>query len=244
MRKETRRARLWGVLIVLTVISTVQILTAEAQDGSLYRDKNGYFAAVPPKGWKQQDYPSDTIRSKVAFHHPSQRGAVIRVISGRTRETLTSLYELNGGDNRLFFLRKYPGSSFDVRKERRLDREALIIHMSVPGATEQEIVQFIRKGLWYSIAFAGRTKNQFESNYHFMRSFMNRFVMLHKDRKFSQEEIRAGQGARVKRLAELAEKDRNWREGLRWVQFGLERDPKNKDLKELQTRLQSNAGRR
>ncbi|NOS69627.1 MAG: hypothetical protein HOP33_06830 [Verrucomicrobia bacterium] len=49
-----------------------------------YSDKNGYFAAFPPSGWIQKDFPSETIRSKVEFIEPKRADVNIRVIVGPT----------------------------------------------------------------------------------------------------------------------------------------------------------------
>lgn len=49
----------------------------EKSSPEIYKDRNDYFVAVIPPGWRIQDYPAETIRTKLKFNHPTpghQRG--------------------------------------------------------------------------------------------------------------------------------------------------------------------------
>ena len=48
----------------------------------IYNDKNGYFTALAPTGWRQKDFPEETVRSKVEFINEQKGNISIRVIAG------------------------------------------------------------------------------------------------------------------------------------------------------------------
>lgn len=219
---------------------------AEDKRVNLYKDKNGYFTVLPPAGWRQEDYPSETIRSKVAFHHPTEQGVLIRIISGPTPSsdyTLDDLYQENRGKIDSYFRQKFPKGKYDIIKKDIEGRQALVQKNSLPGSIEQEIVLFVNKGIWYSITFSTVTKNQFEKNYKTFQRFLTTFTILEAGKKFSEQEIRDGLIAKYKRVAELHEQMGRIEDALDFVKEGLALDPSNKDLLEIEKRLQTKGSR-
>lgn len=213
---------------------------------NLYKDKNGYFTVLPPTGWKQEDYPSETIRSKVAFQHPTEKGILIRIISGPTptpNYTLDDLYQENKEKIDTYFRQKFPSGKYDIAKREIEGRQAVVQKNSLPG-TEQEVVLFINKGIWYSIAFNADTRSQFEKNYKTFQRFLTNFTILEAGKKFSEKEIRDGLIAKYKRVAELYEQMGRIEDALDFVKEGMAIDPNNKDLIAIEKRLQTKRGKK
>jgi len=221
----------------------LQAAKAEGGRAVLYKDKNGYFGAKPPEDWKQEDYPSETVRSKVAFHHPTERGVFIRIISAplpdpnvKFGDFFADIKENLG----TYFRKNLPNSKCDITKGKMEEREAVIARISAPPKVyEQEIVTFMDKGIQHNITFGATTKSEFDKNYKTFQRFLSNFVAMETARKFSDQEIRLSLVAKYKRLAELHEQSGLISEALDFVKEGLSIDPSNKDLIAIGKRLQA-----
>ncbi len=210
----------------------------------LYRDRNGYFAALPPEGWSQEDYPSETIRSKVAFHHPENSNIVIRILASAAPSenyTLEDLY-IENQQKIPALQRQYSNAIINLTKGKMGEYQTVVMRTSIPNLLEQEITQLVEANVYYSIAFSTITKTQFENNYKTVEKFLREFLVLKADRRFSEEELRATLVARSKRLAELNEQMGQIDEALRFVREGLAIDPDNTDLKSMESRLLTKKG--
>jgi tetratricopeptide (TPR) repeat protein len=225
---------------VVNVIACICLLAPSVAEAQIYKDNNGYFAAIPPSGWKQQDYPSETVRSKVAFNDPRPNGPDVRIIAGpvpRSGYSLDDLLAENKEKIDTVFKPKSPSGVYSVSKEKIGDREAVIQKNSMPGVMEQKVVMYVNKDIWYSIAFNATSKKEYESVAATFQKFLNSFTILETGRKFSDAEMKGAVIAKYKRLAEIYEQNGNTAEALVWVKEGLEVDPNNKDLADIQTRL-------
>ncbi len=234
-------------IISLFFLGILQTVFAETSSLVLYKDKNGYFVVKIPTGWEREDYPSETIRSKVAFHHPTEEGIHMRIISGPTPTSdysLDDLYQENKEKIESYIRQKYPNGTYDIAKKEVEGRQSVIQRNSIPDAIEQEVVLFVNNSISYNIAFTANTKSQFEKNYKTFKTFLSNFVILEKGKKFSDQEIRAGLIANYKRLAEINEQMGLIEDALDFVKEGLSIDPNNKDLIAIEKRLQTKRGKK
>lgn len=221
----------------ILAVTTVSLAQAEKD---IYRDKNGYFAAVRPQEWRQQDYPEETVRSKVAFHHPQIKGVTIRIISGPTPTpsySLDDLLEENQNKIATFFKPKFPSGTFTVTREKISDRDAVVQRNSAPGLGEQEVVLYVNKNIWYSIALGANSKGDLDRASTDFQSFLNSFTILDPGKKFSDKEIRSGLVAKYKRVAKLWEEQGRKADALEFVNQGLAIDPNDAELKQMKIRL-------
>jgi len=182
------------VLFLFLMGLFLQAANAEGGRAVFYKDKNGYFVAKPPEDWKQEDYPSETVRSKVAFHHPIEKGVFIRIISAPLPDpkvTFGDFYAEIKENLGTYFRQKVPNSKCDITKGKMAEREAVIARISAPPKVyEQEIVTFIDKGIQHNITFGANTKSQFDKNYKTFQRFLSNFVVMETTRKFSDQEIK------------------------------------------------------
>jgi hypothetical protein len=224
---------------VVNLVACACLLAPGIANAQIYKDSNGYFAVVAPSGWKQQDYPSETVRSKVAFNHPKLSGVDVRIIAGPTPESSYSLDDLlaeNREKIQTVLKPKIPGGSFTVSKEKVGDREAVVQLNSMPGA-EQKVVMFVNKSIWYSVALNASSRKEYESVRDAFQKCLNSFTILESGRKFSDGEMKAAVIAKYKRLAEIYEHNGDTVQALAWVKEGLEVDPDNKELLDTHTKL-------
>jgi hypothetical protein len=75
------RSKVWQIAVLVALVaSSTTVLSAEPEgklSATRYVDPKGFFAIVPPAGWRLQEYPQDA-RGKVAFLGPD--GAELRVL--------------------------------------------------------------------------------------------------------------------------------------------------------------------
>jgi len=131
---------------VANLIVCICLLAPSVAGAQIYKDSNGYFAAIPPSGWKQQDFPSETVRSKVAFNHPQPKGPGVRIIAGpvpRSGYSLDDLLAENKEKIDTLLKPKFPGGVFSVSKKTFGDRETVVQKNSIPGTMEQNIVMYV-----------------------------------------------------------------------------------------------------
>ncbi len=230
-------------IVVVALLSSVAI--GVAQDGKdIFKDKNGYFGALRPKGWRQQDYPEETIRSKVAFHHPQINGVNIRIIAGPTPTESYSLDDLlteNQQKIATIFKPKFPFGSFTVRKEKVGDREGVVQINSAQGAIEQKIVMFVNKNIWYSIACNANSKADYDKASTAYETFLSSFTILEGGKQFTDAEVKAGLVAKYRRVAKLYVEMGQKAEALNWVNQGLDVDSNDADLKQLKEQITTSA---
>ena len=221
----------------------LQTANTEGGRAILYKDKNGYFAVISPEGWKREDYPSETVRSKVAFHHPIEKRVFIRIISAPLpdpKRTFNDFYAETKEKLGTYFRQNVPNSKCDINKGKMGNLETIIARISAPPEVyEQEIVTFMDKGIQHSVTFGATTKGQFDKNYKTFQQFLSNFVVMETARKFSDQEIRMSLVAKYKRLAELHEQSGLIEQALDFVTEGLSIDPSNKDLIAIEKRLQT-----
>ncbi len=205
----------------------------------IYTDKiNGYFTVIPPSGWKQQDYPSETIRSKVRFNHPRLNEVNVTIIAGPNPQSSSSLDDLltSKQNNAAELKAKFPRGSFTVSKEKVGDREAVLVKTSMSGA-EQKLVFFVNNSIQYNVGLSATSKREYESLAETFQQFLNSFTMLESGREFSDAEAKAAVISGCKRRAELWEQRGDIPEALAAVETGLRVDPSNMELLDVQIRL-------
>ena len=67
-----RHLRHQALPIVLALSALLQ--SPAAAQAPFYTDANQYFVSVPLPLWKREDFPSEQVRSKVAFHSLARSG--------------------------------------------------------------------------------------------------------------------------------------------------------------------------
>jgi hypothetical protein len=130
---------------------------------ALYRDKNGCFSFLPPKGWIRDDYPNDP-RSKVQFRCPSMKGVEIRIIVQAGPPGLNSSNILDAVRAQMVDARSlFPTSvDFEITKGTFCGHIAAHIHWSLPTVVESEIIIFIIKGIIFNMSYGAPNKILFE----------------------------------------------------------------------------------
>lgn len=211
------------------------------QNSNIYYDKNGYFTALPPKGWEQKDYPDEAIRSKVEFINAQMDGVNIRVIATPVeRATMTNDELLVEITEKIETVLKpsYPSVNWSAHKEMIDDREAVVTAASGPD-NEQRIIQFIIKGVNYSIALNAKSKQEFLGTESIFNDFVSSFTILDTDKSISDDDRTQAQIARLKRIAILRQQEGHINDALDIVDEALSLDPTNAELQEFQQRLRS-----
>jgi tetratricopeptide (TPR) repeat protein len=225
---------------IVGLIAFVFVVAPVVTNAQIYNDNNSYFAAIPPSGWKLQTYPSETVRSKVGFNDPRAKGVGIRIIAGpvpRSGYSLDDLLAENKEKIDTVLKTKFPSGAYSVSKANIGDRIAVVQKNSIPGILEQKVVMFVNKNIWYSVAFSATSKKDYESVATTFQKFLNSFTILDSGRKFSEAEMKDAVLAKYKRLAKIYEQDGNIAEALAWIKEGLEVDPSNRALLDVQARL-------
>jgi hypothetical protein len=238
MSMKSSTLRTAGV-IVMVFLLTMAVSLAQSSE-NVYKDKNGYFVAFTPAGWGKQDYPEETIRSKVAFNNPQINGVNIRVIAGPTPTepyTLDDLLQENQQKIDTILKPRFPSGSFTIRKENIRGREGIVQLNSIPGTAEQKVVMFVNKNIWYSIAFSANSKSDYNKATAVFQRFLDSFIILDSGKRFTDAEIKAALVARCKRIAKLYIEMGQKGEALYWVNQGLAVDPDDVELKQMKQQL-------
>lgn len=198
-----------------------------------YEDKNGYFVAFPPCDWTQQDYPEETVRSKVAFQSGD---VIIRVIAGPLPSginTLDDLYsqvqeQLSGVQN-----------IKSLQKTRRGCQEAVVARIDTrnAGGATQEIVQYANTTLWFSIALNCPSLTSLDNNKQLFDSFLQTFLMFESREKFTEQQKEAAQAAKYVRLVKNMREMGNADLAQVYLKEGLQSYPNDKDLQALEAEM-------
>lgn len=235
MNRNTLRSLTLSSLLVLWATDAF----TQPASSEIYRDSNGYFAVLPPHGWTRKDFPSETVRSKISFHHPTDPRISVLIIAGPTPRdpyTLDDVYAENKAklDNPPPPLR---GGNFELKRTKSSRYEGVTMTISKAGMIESEVVMFVAKNLWYSINFSAGTKEDFNRNARIGRKFIEDFIILDPKKKFTNAEIVQGLAASKKAMAELLEKTGNFGDALLYAQEGRALTPHDKDLEAIEKRL-------
>lgn len=231
-------AMLAAVVSLAAYITDIQ--EANASEEQIYRDRNGYFIAVPPAGWNQMDYPSETVRSKIAFVNSREPDVLIRIIAApisRSPYSLNDMYEENKQKLGSVLRPRFPSVKSTITKTRIDDRDAIVWDSSGPPLGVQKIVQYVKGTAWYQIAFSTTTQKQFDKYNSTFERFLRGFVLLDKIGPYSEQDARAAIASRAKRLAELSEKMGNIDDAVRFLDEGLSIVPNDKELTQYKKNL-------
>jgi hypothetical protein len=213
---------------------------AQTQAGSheIYKDQNGYFVAVSPSGWRTQGFPTETVRSKVRFNHPTLNGVYIGVIAAASPRTSYSLDDvLTENRQKTDAVRRtVPGATLTVSKETVAGRNAVLSRIQ-RGAYELRTVTFIQDERFYQISLNTNSQTQRSAVADTFHAFLRGFTILDPRRAVSDADRKAALLSRYKSLAKLHETTGNRTEALDSVREALELDPQDKELLQMQARL-------
>ena len=242
MKKQPKQLtyRVLPSAILALLIYAIFIHQVQAGDQWIYKDGNGLFIAVPPAGWTQKDYPSETVRSKVAFVNPQKSDVLIRIIAGpipRTSYTLDDLYEENEQKIATVLRPRFPSVKFSIKKEKVGDLDAIVWMNSGPPMGIQKMVQYVKGNLWYQVAFSTTTQTQFDKYHSTFERFLNGFVLIDKTGDFSEQDAKCAIVSRYRRIAELYEEMGKTDEAVIFLNEGLSIVPDSKELLNYKQRL-------
>jgi len=236
------RRILIGALLALILSDTQSFAQSK-----IYTDNNQYFAVIPPQGWATEDNPSETIRSKVTFRHPSLN-LLIRVTAEPTLSTdftfddLYSQHKVRQAQMR----EKYPGGNYQMKPGSLGELRAVVHRNSYPNGDEHEMLSAVDNGIIYTIGLNAASLKEFNTGRKPFEGFLRSFVTLSKRKSFSDAEIKASLVAKYRRLAELSNLQGKTSEALEFINQGLALDPSNAELKamvaETQPTTQSGEG--
>jgi uncharacterized protein YggU (UPF0235/DUF167 family) len=209
--------------------------------GWLYRDNNGYFAVWAPAGWKQEDFPGETVRSKVAFHHPKDDSVVIRLIVGPTAARYSYDTMLAETQGKIPALKKQfgAGATIEVSKGEVGDHKTVVLRASVPRVLEQEVVLMLnaKATIAYSTSYSTASQKAFDEHYATFRAFLEELQILESGRTFTEDDLVQAAVSKKLRLAQLHEEIGQYDLARQYVQQGLALDPDNAELKTMEERL-------
>ena len=227
--------------IVVGVFFLIVSYTLKGNSQSaIYSDKNQYFVVLPPKGWEKEEYPNETIRSKVAFHHPSM-SILIRVTAEPTVgkdfsfDDLYTQHKVRQKQMRDLM----QGGNYEMKISRLGDLRAVLHRNSYPNGDEHEMLSVVENGIIYTIGLNAASVEELNGGRNAFEAFLNSFTPLSKGKTFSKSEINAGLVAKFRRLAELSELQGKIEEAIEFVNQGLLLDSSNLEFKVMLRRLQS-----
>jgi len=250
MNRKKLTFSMFCFFLILFILAESHLTNAYEKNqisGLYYQDKNGYFACIPPQGWKQEDFPEETIRSKVIFLDPQNIPIHIIVLSGPERNN----YDLNllfeDTSQRINQLRKkYSNGTFQVILSERVEwgnRKAIIIKSIIPSIIYQETIQALNKNIYYSISFTATTQNEYNKHYEVFQKFLKNFLILELDKKFSEADLLKCSISRYKALAKTYEMLGNIGAAIDCIQNAISLDPNNKELLDLKSKYESQLSR-
>ncbi len=206
----------------------------------IYKDRNGYFVAVPPAGWTQKDYPSETVRSKVAFVSTDDSFVLIRIIAGpipRPSYTLDDLYEEGKQQIATVLRPRFPSVTINLTKEKVHGLDAIVWMNSGPPVGVQKRVQYVKGNLWYQVSITTKTRTEFDKYHSTFERFLSGFVLLDKRGEFSEQDAKGAIVSRYRRIAELYEEMGRMDEAIVFLNEGLSIVPDSRELLDYKQRL-------
>ena len=198
----------WRGVVIAVALPFFYAVSASAQPEMpkpLYKDKNGYFASVPPDGWKQNDSQTETIRSKVSFSAPEDSRIAIFVIVGpspSTSYTLDDAYA-ESKEKKNHLPPAFRGGTFDVERKKIAGYDAVSITMSKTGMIENRSLLFVTNNLSYTVTFSAPTKTSYDKYVKTSEVFVSNFQILDPKKTFTDVEIREVLEARDKAMKRL-----------------------------------------
>jgi hypothetical protein len=240
----TRNLNIHAAVLLLILFSSTRILTQP----KIYTDNNQYFAAIPPQGWQKEENPSETIRSKVVFRHPSLN-LLIRVTAEPavrkdfTFDDLYAQHQIRQGQMR----DRFPRGKYEMQSGSLGELKAVIHRNSYSNGEEHDMLTVVDNGIIYTIGLNAESLEELNSGRRAFEAFKNSFVTLSKRKTFTGPEIKASLVAKNLRLAELSNQQGKNDEAIQFIKQGLALEPSNVDLKallaEIQPQTQMTGGR-
>lgn len=230
-----RHLRYWGVPVILAAL-----LESPAQgQPQVYTDANQYFMAVPPQQWQREDYPSEQVRSKVAYHPPREPQVTISIIAAPAPDPIPSFDQWYGERERRVaeLRRRFPTGRITLEKSRFGDHSAILMKMSIPREVEQEVILVMPGRLQYTLTYSAPTSEGFGTHRAAFDRFVGDFVPLGFGRRFSQRELTDTRVAFKKALAKSSEAIGDRQAALAFVNQGLEIAPQDPELQQMKLRL-------
>ena len=197
MKRAVRIALVLG--IALLILGSPNAARAE-KETAVFRTK--LFACVVPAGWRAEEDARETVRSKVAFRHPTESGLFIRVIAGPKPSSEYSAEDyLEEARQKVSsqLARIAPGTSWTVESRMVGDREYVFVSSKSAG---MEIAVHVGRSTYYNIALNWSTESQYASGRAELARFLEAFLPIDRD-GFTDAEVRQGMAASKARVAEV-----------------------------------------
>ena len=224
--------------VVLFILFSISSLFAS--DPFYYKDKNGYFAIIPPVGWLSKRYPQETVRSKITYHHPNNREIFIMMRSGpapRSNYTLDDWLKTNKNKISNILKKRYPNGLFTIRKSTIRDLDVLLQKNSIPGRVEQHIILALVGNVYHTVTFTATNKLTFSDNRDIYDAFKDSMLLYGGNREFHEKDIREAYASNRRALAELHLKMGDKKSASHYIREGLEKIPDHPGLKDLSKTL-------
>lgn len=233
MEKHLRHQAL-PIVLALSVL----LQSPAGAQAPLYTDANQYFVAVPPPQWQREDFPSEQVRSKVAFHSPRDPAVKISIIAAPAPDPIPSFDQWYGERERRVaeLRRRFPTAQFTLQRSRFGDHSAILMKMSIPPELEQEDVLVMPGRLQYTLTYTA-PPSSFRTHRPTFDRFIADFVPLGGGRRVSERELTETRLAFKKALAKSSEAMGDRQAALAFINQGLEIDPRDPDLQKMKQRL-------
>ncbi|MDD5422098.1 MAG: hypothetical protein WC592_05620 [Candidatus Omnitrophota bacterium] len=140
-------------------MTTASSPAATRRDAGICKDKNGYFAFSPPKGWKIEDH-SDGVRSVLYFIAPDSGAGIellVRPVKGKGVDIQAGRQKFLE-DQRLHF----PEGKFLLSDDRLCGYDASRIEIEIPGGVKQELYLFDADGMLFNLNYSASDSINFD----------------------------------------------------------------------------------
>ena len=230
-------------LLVFTLVMSLSLgigKSSEAQSAKkqllsekAYIDPKGFFKIRPPEGWQVQEFRNDP-RGKVKFICPDAYNTVLQVIA--MASPFSNLEELFR-DSKMAAERvksKY-NASFTIEKTSFANVPAIKLSVALQGKLKQVQMQFLLGKSHYTLSY-GAPPDRYEEFFSIAMISYESFEPILKD-VTKDEAIRHSVASKL-RSARLLIRMGQTEYALIVINEGLQLEPGNKDLKELNEQLQ------
>ena len=227
------------VWAVPTILATAGLSQSAAQgQASVYTDRNRYFLSIQPPDWQREDYPSEQIRSKVAFHPPQEPGVTISVIAGPAPDPIPTFDEwYRQREQRVAeFGRRFPNARSVLKKSKLGVHSTIVWNTSMPG-NEQEVLLLMIWRVQHTVSYNAPGPEALRKHRAAFDKFLGNFVPLEGGRQFSEQELTQARVASKKAMAKSSEAMGDRPAALAFVNEGLGIDPHDPELQQMKHRL-------
>ena len=227
-------------LISVTFIALLSVYACEQKNPqnqqkeqqTIYTDPKGYFKITPPLDWRTQEYTSDP-RGKVAFISSAAQ-TDLRVLA-----KAVDIPDFDGLIKDLKDKESQLGVEMNIEPIvfKKMPAIKRIATITIQGVTMKLLmIDFLINGVSHNLQYAS-TPNDFDNYYETVWNSMLTYEPIEREKPATQEEALQHEVAKWIRLARIAIEMNKIQTAKDAVSVGLELEPKNTELIQLNREL-------